>query len=75
MMMTSKGDEIDGHVERMGEMRNEYKILVGKPEDKRPLGRLRHRRKDNIKIDLHEGVNWIYLAQDRNDLCTDLGCH
>jgi hypothetical protein len=43
--------------------------LDGKPEGKRPLGRLRHRWKDNIKMDLREtgidGVNWIQLAQDR----------
>jgi hypothetical protein len=43
--------------------------LVGKPEDKRPLGRLMRRWEDNIKLDLREigidGVNWIQLAQDR----------
>jgi hypothetical protein len=38
-----------GHVERMGEMRNAYSILVGKPEGRRPLGRHRRRRDDNIK--------------------------
>jgi hypothetical protein len=47
----------------MGEKRNEYKILVGKPEGKRPLGRSRLRWVDNIKIDLREtgwnGMNWI----------------
>jgi hypothetical protein len=53
----------------MGEKRNVYKLLVGKPERKRPLGRLRRRWIDNIKIDLLEiGLNvvdWIGLAQDR----------
>jgi hypothetical protein len=52
-----------------GEKRNVYRILVGKPEGKRPLGRLRCRWEDNIKFDLREvrwgGVIWIDLAQDR----------
>jgi hypothetical protein len=54
----------------MGEKRNAYKLLVGKPEGKRPLGRTRRRWVDNIKIDLLEigwgGVGWIGLAQDRD---------
>jgi hypothetical protein len=54
----------------MGEMRNPYTVLVGKPEGKRPLGRPRRRREDNIKIDLigieWHGMGWIYLAQDRH---------
>jgi hypothetical protein len=41
-----------GHVARMGEQRNAYRVLVGKPEGKRPVGRPRHRWVDNIKIDL-----------------------
>jgi hypothetical protein len=41
-----------GLVARMGENRNSYRILVGKPEEKGPLGRPRHRWKDNIKMDL-----------------------
>jgi hypothetical protein len=53
----------------MGEKKNVYRLLVGKPEGKRPLRRPRHRWIDNIKIDLLEiGVNvvaWIGLAQDR----------
>jgi hypothetical protein len=53
----------------MGEKRNVYRLLVGKPEGKRPLGRPRSRWMDNIKTDLSEiGVNvvdWIGLAQDR----------
>jgi hypothetical protein len=54
----------------MGEMRNAYKILVGKPERKRPLRRPGHRWEDNIKVDLREigfgGVDWMNLAQDRD---------
>jgi hypothetical protein len=49
--------------------RGVYRVLVGRPEGKRPLGRPRHRWEDNIKLDLREigidGVNWIKLAQDR----------
>jgi hypothetical protein len=54
----------------MGEKRNAYRILVGKPEGERPLGRPRCRWVDNIKMDLREtgwdGVDWIDLAQDRD---------
>jgi hypothetical protein len=54
----------------MGETRNAYRILVGKPEGKRPLGRPRRRVVDNIKMDFTEtgwdGVDWIELAQDRD---------
>jgi hypothetical protein len=54
----------------MGEGRDVYRVLVGKPEGKRPLGRPRPRREDNIKMDLQEvgcGVmDWIGLAQDRD---------
>jgi hypothetical protein len=57
-------------VARIGETRNASRILVGKPEGKRPLGRTRRRWLDNIKIDLREigwdGVDWIDLAQDRD---------
>jgi hypothetical protein len=46
-----------------------YRVLVGKPEGKRPLGRPRHRWEDNIMMDLQEvgwgGMDWIYLAQNR----------
>jgi hypothetical protein len=53
-----------------GEKRNAYRILVGKPEGKRPLGRSRCRWVDNIKIDLREvgwdGMDWISLVQDRD---------
>jgi hypothetical protein len=58
-----------GHVARMGEGRDFYRVLVGKPEGKRPLGRSRSRWEDNIKLDLREvGIdvaNWFRLAQDR----------
>jgi hypothetical protein len=58
-----------GHVEQMGEKTNVYRLLVGKPEGKRPLGRLRRRWIDNIEMDLLEiglsVVNWTGLAQDR----------
>jgi hypothetical protein len=54
----------------MGEKRNAYGILVGKPEGKRPLGRPRRRWQDNIKMDLKEigwgGMDWLDLAQDRD---------
>jgi hypothetical protein len=46
----------------MGEKRNAYRLLVGKPEGKRPLGRPRRRWVDNIRMD----VDWIGLAKDRN---------
>jgi hypothetical protein len=59
-----------GHVARMGEKRNDYRLLVRKPEGKRPLGRPRRRWVDNIRMDLGEvgwgDVDWIGLAQDRN---------
>jgi hypothetical protein len=58
-----------GHVARMGQGRGVYRMLVGRPEGKRPLGRPRRRWEDNIKMDLREkgidGANWIQLAQDR----------
>ena len=59
-----------GHVERMGERRGVYRVLVGKPEGDRPLGRPRRRWEDGIKLDLKEvecGVMcWIEQDQDRN---------
>ena len=58
-----------GHVGRMGESRDVYRVLVRKPEGNRPLGRPRRRWEDNIKMDLQEvgceGMDWISLAQDR----------
>jgi hypothetical protein len=53
----------------MGEERKVYKVLVGKPKGKRPLGRPRRRWEDGIRMDLREislGVDWIRLAQDRD---------
>jgi hypothetical protein len=54
----------------MGEKMNAYKIMVAKPEGKRPLGRSIHRWEDNIKMDLRAigwgGMDWIDLAQDRD---------
>jgi hypothetical protein len=59
-----------GHVARMGEDRKVYKVLVGKPEGKRPLGRPRRRWEDGIRMDLREiglgGVDCIRLSQDRD---------
>jgi hypothetical protein len=59
-----------GHVARMGEKRNAYRILVVKPEEKRPLGRPRHRWEDNIRMNLRDlgwgGMDWFDLAQNRD---------
>jgi hypothetical protein len=59
-----------GHVARMGENRNAFRLLVGKPEGRRPLLRPRHMWLDNIRKDLVEvgwgDVDWIALAQDRD---------
>ena len=59
-----------GHVARMGERRGVYRVLVGKPGGKRPLGRPRRRWEDNIKMDLKEmrceSMDWIELAEDRD---------
>jgi hypothetical protein len=58
-----------GHVARMGEERGVYRVLIGRSERKRPLGRPRHRWENNIKMDFREividGATWIRLAQDR----------
>jgi hypothetical protein len=54
----------------MGERRGAYRALMGKPEERRPLERPRHRWEDNIKMDLQEvgcgGTDWLDLAQDRD---------
>jgi hypothetical protein len=58
-----------GHVALIGEMRNAYRILVGKPEGKRPLGRPKRMWVNNIRMDLRkiawDGMDWMDLAQDR----------
>jgi len=60
-----------GHVARMGEERGVYRVMVGKPEGKRPLGRPRRRWVDNIRMDLqavgYGYMDWIGLAQDRDN--------
>jgi len=59
-----------GLVARMGKRKCVYRVLLGKPEGKKPLGRPRNRWEDNMKIDLQEvvcgGMDWIKLAQDRD---------
>jgi len=59
-----------GHVVHMGEDRGVYRVLVGKPDGRRPLGRPRHRWVDNIRMDLQEVgfvyMDWIGLAQNRD---------
>jgi hypothetical protein len=69
-MMKSRRMRWAGHVARMGEKRNGYKIFVGKPEGRRLLGRPRRRWVDNIKMDTREmgwdGVDWIDLANDKD---------
>jgi hypothetical protein len=60
---------VSGICSTHGEGKRAYRVLVGRPEGKRPLGRLRHRWEDNIKMNLRElrmdGANWIRLTQDR----------
>jgi len=57
----------------MGDKRGTYRVLVGRSEGNRPLGRPRHRWEDNIKFDLQEvgwgGMGWIDLAEDRDRWC------
>jgi len=60
-----------GHVARMGKRRDAYRVLVGRPEERRQLGKPRLRWEDYIKMDLQEigwGVDWIDLAEDRDRL-------
>jgi hypothetical protein len=67
-MMKSRRMRWSGLSARMWEMRNVCRILVGKPERKKPLGKRGRRREDDIKMDLREincsGIEWIDLAQD-----------
>jgi hypothetical protein len=69
-MIKSRRMRWAGHVARMGKYRNAYRILVGKPEGKIPLGSPKRRWVDNIKMDLREtgwgGMDWIDLSQDRD---------
>jgi hypothetical protein len=69
MVIKSRTMRWEGHVARMGEGRDVYRVLVGRPEGKRLLGRPGRRWEDNIMLDLREigidGENWIQLAQDR----------
>ena len=69
-VIKSRGMRWAGHVARIGEERGVYRVLVGKPEGKRPLGRPRRRWVDNIRMDLQEVgcwcMDWIGLAQDRD---------
>jgi hypothetical protein len=66
----SRRMRLAGHVARMGEGRNVYRVLVGKPEWRRPLERPRRRWDNGIRMDLEEigwgDVEWIQLAQDRD---------
>jgi hypothetical protein len=69
-MIKSRRMRWAGHVARMGQTRNAYRIVVGKPEGKRPLGRPKRRWVDNIKIDLREigwdDMDWFDLAHDKD---------
>jgi hypothetical protein len=68
-VIKSRRMRLVGYMACMGEGRSVYRVLIGRPEGKRPLGRPRCRWEDNIKMDLREiwvdGANWIQLAQDR----------
>jgi hypothetical protein len=68
--MKARRMRLAGHVARIWKKRNAYKLLVGKPEGRRPLGRPKRRWFDNIRMDLAEvgwgDVDWIGLAQDRD---------
>jgi hypothetical protein len=76
-MIKSRRMRLAGHAARMWKKMNAYRLLVGKPKGKRPLGRPRRMWADNIKMDLGEigpgegGIDWIVLVQDR-DKCRAL---
>jgi hypothetical protein len=65
-----KKNQTGGDLARKGDRRDVYRVLIGKPEGKRPLGRPRRRWQDNIKMDLLEvacgGMDWIELSQERD---------
>jgi hypothetical protein len=69
-MIKSRRMRWTGHVTCMGEKMSSYTILVGKPEGRRPLRRPKHRLEVNVKMDFREigwgGMDWIHLAQDRD---------
>jgi hypothetical protein len=69
-IMKSRRMRWAGHLARIGDKRNAYRLLVGKPKGKKTLGRPKHRGVDNIRTDLGEvgwgDVDWIGLARDRN---------
>jgi hypothetical protein len=68
-MSNSRGMNWTGHAARKGEKKNAYMVLVGKPAGKRPLGRPRRRKVNNIKINFRHrewDMDWIDLAQDRD---------
>jgi hypothetical protein len=69
-MIKSRKMKWAGHVTRMGAKDNAYKLLVGKPEGKRPLGRPTSRWVDNLEMDLRgiawDGVDWIDMTQDKD---------
>jgi hypothetical protein len=68
-MFKSRKKRWAGHIACMGASRNAYRVLVGRPEGKRPVGKSRRRWEDNIKMDLREiekgDMDWIDMAQDR----------
>jgi hypothetical protein len=69
-MIMSRMMKWTGRVARIGAKRNAYRILMGKPEGKRPVGRPRCRWEDNVKMDLRKigwgRMDWIILAQDKD---------
>jgi hypothetical protein len=67
-MIKSRRMRWAGHVTQMGAKRNAYRLLVGKPEGKRPLQRPRHRLKDDIKVNLRD-IGWV--GMDCNNLAED----